>query len=685
MKLVIIESPGKSEALKKYLGEGYEVMPSKGHVRDLPQKELGVNISNKFEPTYQIMPDKKMVVSALKQKASKAEEVFLATDPDREGEAISWHIAYCLGIPEDKPVRIEFNEISKSAVQKALLVPRKINMNLVNSQQARRVLDRLVGYKVSPILNRKIAKNLSAGRVQSASLLIVAIREKEILEFKPEEYWNIWAELQKKDNKLIFKANLLSESGKKLKVTNKEKADEVILTAKNNDFIVSSIKKTKTKQHASAPFITSTMQQEAMSKLGMVLARTSLSAQQLYEGVEVPGEGKIALITYIRTDSTRVSEDAQKAAREFISSKYGKDYVPEKTNIYASKKTAQDAHEAIRPINLDITPEMVKASISNDNYRLYKLIYERFLASQMTEAIFNNVIVDFDIQKFGFRATGKTLEFAGFSAVYKLTEDEKEESTKIPPLVVGEVTSLKELKAEQKFTKPPLRYTDGSLVKAMEDYGIGRPGTFAPTVAVLCSRHYLEKDGKFLVPTELGLKVNEFLQKYFKDIINIEFTAEMEEKLDMVAEDGSDWQKLISNFYGGFKELLKNADSGYVEKAKPIETDEVCEKCGAKMFLRESKYGKFLGCSAYPKCKNIKSIKNDVEKKTYGKCPICGKPMFMKKSKTGKFFFSCSGYPECKFLSWDVPTGEKCKVCGEHMVTKNDKVFCSNRKCGKDA
>ena len=491
MKLVVIEAPAKRETLKKYLGSGYEVFATKGHIRDLPVKSFAIDINNNFEPHYENKPDKKELISELKHKADRAEEVLLATDPDREGEAIAWHIANLLNLDLNKKCRIQYNEISKNAVQAALKNPRAIDLNLVNAQQARRVMDRIVGYKLSPIISKKVAPKLSAGRVQSVALKLVVDREKEIENFKPEEYWTITA-FHEKSN-IAFKSTLQGYKDKKIKLENRQSVDEALKIIKNSDFIVENVKKSKTKSHAPAPFTTSTMQQDALNKLGMSLKKTTASAQELYEGVDVKGEGKIALITYIRTDSTRVSDEAQKACREFIAEKYGKDYLPAKPNIYATKKNAQDAHEAIRPISMQITPDMVKDSLTKDNYRLYKLIYERFLASQMIEAEYSNVSVSINAGDYNFKASGRTLEFAGYTAVYKEFVDEdkdKKDTSKLPPLTEGEKLVVKDIKEEQKFTKPPVRYTEASLVKAMEEKGIGRPATYAATVTILTARSY---------------------------------------------------------------------------------------------------------------------------------------------------------------------------------------------------
>ena len=682
MKLVVIEAPAKRETLKKYLGSGYEVFATKGHIRDLPVKSFAIDINNNFEPHYENKPDKKELISELKHKADRAEEVLLATDPDREGEAIAWHIANVLNLDLNKKCRIQYNEISENAVQAALENPRAIDLNLVNAQQARRVMDRIVGYKLSPIISKKVAPKLSAGRVQSVALKLVVDREKEIENFKPEEYWTITA-FHEKSN-IAFKSTLQGYKDKKIKLENRQSVDEALKIIKNSDFIVENVKKSKTKSHAPAPFTTSTMQQDALNKLGMSLKKTTASAQELYEGVDVKGEGKIALITYIRTDSTRVSDEAQKACREFIAEKYGKDYLPAKPNIYATKKNAQDAHEAIRPISMQITPDMVKDSLTKDNYRLYKLIYERFLASQMIEAEYSNVSVSINAGDYNFKASGRTLEFAGYTAVYKEFVDEdkdKKDTSKLPPLTEGEKLVVKDIKEEQKFTKPPVRYTEASLVKAMEEKGIGRPATYAATVTILTARSYCEKEGKYLVPTELGRKITEYLEKFFSGVINVKFTAHMENRLDEIAENKDDWHDVVSSFWNGFKGLLEKADASSVTmKAEPIETDIICDKCGHKMLLREGRYGKFLGCSNFPKCRNIMPYNEREEKKSVGVCPNCGKNVFALRTKKGKIFYACEDREGCNFMSWDIPTGEKCPECGKYLIRKGKTVRCSNCK-----
>lgn len=684
MKLVIIESPFKRESLKKYLGGDYEVFATKGHIRDLPPKSFAIDIKNNFEPRYEILSDKKELIAELKKKAEKADCVYIATDPDREGEAISWHVAYILGYPADKKCRIQFNEISKKAVTKALEEPRAIDLNLVDAQQARRVMDRIVGYKLSPILCKKIAPKLSAGRVQSVALKLVVDREKEIEAFVPEEFWTVTANMEKA--KQSFKATLTTKNKKKFVPKNKEEVDKALNEIRQGEFKISELKKSNTKTHALPPFTTSTMQQDALNKLGMSLKRTTSAAQQLYEGVEVKGEGKTALVTYIRTDSVRVSTDAQEACRNYIRNVYGDKFVPEKPNIYHTKESAQDAHEAIRPISMDIKPEDIKETVSPDNYKLYKLIYERFLASQMSEAEYSNVSITFDVNGYGFKSSGRTMNFPGYTSVYKefVDEDKKDGSMagKLPVMEEGEVVPCKEILPEQKFTKPPVRYTEASLVKAMEEKGIGRPATYAATITVLTSRAYCEKDGRYLVPTKLGRNVTDYLDQFFSSVINVKFTAHMEQRLDDIADDKDEWRKVVEAFWDGFSVLLGKADASSVTmKTPPQETDIVCEKCGGKMLIREGRYGKFLGCANFPKCKNVKPLEEPKAQKLAGKCPECGADMVERFSKHGKKYFSCTRYPDCKFMSWDVTTGKKCPKCGSPLIIKGKGIKCSSHEC----
>ena len=704
MKLVVIEGAGKVKTVEKYLGKGYKVFATKGHIRDLPVRTLAVNVKKNFEPRYEILPDKKDTVEELKKLASKSDEIYLATDPDREGEAISWHIANVLGLDEKAPVRVEFNEISQKAVQKGLSHPREINLNLVDAQQARRVLDRLVGYKISPVLCKKIQSNLSAGRVQSVTLRLIVEREREIRAFKPEEYWPFWS-IVKSDSGMNVKLSLATLNKKKLTLKSKEEVDKTIDALQGRDYVVTKVKKTVTKSHAPAPFITSSMQQDALNKLGMTLQQTSSAAQALYEGVDIPGEGKIALITYIRTDSTRVSPDAIAAAREFISEKFGNDYVPEKPNYYASKKSAQDAHEAIRPITLTRTPESLKDVLNKYHYKLYKLIYERFMASQMSEAKYNSVSVEVTAGDYGFKVNGKTPLFKGYTAVYSAYVDESkeddEQNIKLPEMNEGDVLSLIEHKYEQKFTKPPTRYTEASLVKLMEEKGIGRPATYVPTVTLLGTRHYIEKDGKYLVPTKLGEEVTDMLVRYFPDIMDVKFTANMEEKLDDIEYGGKVWQNVVGEFYDGFEDKIAaaNGDSFSLKAADEV-SNVKCDKCGAFMVIRNGKFGKFLACPNYPKCKNTKPIEvltgGEAKPQTDGDsfslrpssgsvapeekstseatgevCEKCGRPMVLRKGRYGNFL-ACSGYPECKNIR---------NLSGTKSETDGDYGKCP--KCGK--
>ncbi|HIV63758.1 MAG TPA: type I DNA topoisomerase [Firmicutes bacterium] len=735
MKLVVIEGVGKKPAIQKYLGSGYKVFATMGHVRDLPAKTLAVDVNDNFKPTYKIMPDKQKVVDELKTEAGKAEDVLLATDPDREGEAISWHIATILGIPEDKKARITFNEISKKAITKALEEPRAIDKNLVDAQQARRVLDRLVGYKVSPVLCTKIQNKLSAGRVQSVTLRLVFEREREIQNFKPEEYWPFFSVLEGRGGAKI-KASLATRKGEKYKIGSAAEVEEVKAALDGRPYVVGSVKKSIAYSHAPAPFRTSTMQQDAINKLGMSLKQVTQAAQALYEGVDIPGEGKVALITYIRTDSTRVSPEAAASAREYITSVYGADYVPAKPNVYASKGNVQDAHEAIRPISVQRTPDSLKDSVARNYYRLYKLIYERFLASQMSSAQYNSLTADIACGDYGFRVTGKTPLFAGYTKVYsEKDEKDEDEMKKLPDMNEGETLGFIEYVYEQKFTKPPARYTEASLIKAMEEKGIGRPATYQPTVSLLETRAYTEREGKAIKPTELGFKVVDMLIKYFPDIMDVKFTADMETKLDTIEDGGKVWQQIVAEFYTGFEDELKKAmGDGYKMKAPAVETDYKCEKCGAPMVIREGRFGRFLACSAYPKCKNTKQIDENGNIKEKAEpvvvesdviCEKCGARMVVKTSARGKFlacpnypkcrntkeledeeklpdcpvcgkplkkinyyrgaFYGCSGYPDCKFALYDKPIDKKCPQCGSLLVVKKrkDGLYhkCSNKEC----
>ena len=671
MKLVLIEGPGKRDSVQHYLGDGYTVMPTFGHCRDLPEKTLGVDVKNNFEPEYVVVPDHKKYVDGIKKEMKRAEAVYFASDPDREGEAIAWHMCHLLDIDPAKANRITYNEISQEAVNEAIQNPRPIDSKLVDAQQARRVLDRLVGYKISPILCRKIQNKLSAGRVQSVTLRLVVDREREILNFKPEEYWTLQVILNKVDGSTeTFKATL--NLGKDKTVKSKEEMDKIIEAISGNEFEASNVKKSVTKSSPSAPFTTSTMQQEALNNLGMSLKTTSATAQVLYEGVEIAGKGKQPLVTYIRTDSTRVAPEAQAKAKAFIKENFGDKYALEKPRFFKNKKDAQDAHEAIRPISLKYKPEDLKDKIQKNEYRLYKLIYDRFLASQMADATYNSLSVDIECNGYKFKTTGRTLIFEGYTAVYnnQSAEDENNETqAKLPNIEKGDKFVAKETKPEQKWTKPPARYTEASLVKAMEEKGIGRPSTYTQSVSTLFTRTYVEKDGKAIKPTELGNVVVDMLIKFFPDVMDVKFTADMEEKLDDIEYEGKDWRKVLSEFYGGFEEAVIAAMHDGTKAKIPDEPSDVpCDKCGAMMVIRNGKFGKFLACPNYPACKNTKPIEE--EKKVVAICPTCGKNVIARKSKRGKVFYGCEGYPECSYISWNIPANEKCPNCSEDMIVK---------------
>ena len=714
MQLIIVESPHKAKTIEKFLKGDYKVDASKGHVRDLPVNRMGIRIDNNFEPFYEISPDKKAEIKRLKDYAKKADAIYLATDPDREGEAISWHLAEVLELDKKNINRIVFNEISEKAVKNALANPRKIDMALVDAQQARRVLDRLVGYSISPAASSRLNDNLSAGRVQSVVLKMVVDREREIMAFKPQEYWNLKAEICP-EGKSSFKALLIEKNGKKYKPSTEEEANAVESQLKATPFFVGAVKRAVVKSHAPAPFITSTLQQDGSIKLNISAPKVMQIAQRLYEGVETP-QGHVALITYMRTDSVRIAKEAQDEALAFIRKTYGDEYVPSKPNVYRSKKDAQDAHEAIRPIDINKTPESVKGILDKDQYRLYKLIYDRFVASQMSEAKYDSLTVDVKSGPYLFRTSGKTLLFKGYTIVYDDTkvDDEDEGNAILPPLVEGEALNLLKLLKEQKFTKPPVRYTQATLVKTMQDKGIGRPSTYATIIGKLTDkkREYLREEKKHLIPNEISYSLVDFLVKYFPDIMEISFTARMEDDLDDIGENGKDWHKLIAEFYAPFEKQLLNskltdvlcdkcgapmiinsgkygnyyACSNYpkckniksVNEKVAIPTDMICPKCGAMLVEREGKFGKFLACSNYPKCKHTVSMTESV-----GVCPECGKPTKKMTSRMGKVFYGCSSYPNCKFMSWDIPTGERCAECGSYLIKVEDKIICSNKKCIK--
>ena len=690
-QLIIVESPHKAKTIQKYLGGEAQVLASKGHVCDLPARSLGIDIENGYKPQYVVSQDKEATIKQLAQAVKKYDTVYLATDPDREGEAISWHLKNVLGVEGDK-VRIEFNEISPKAVRAAMAKPREINMDLVDSQQARRVLDRLVGYKISPILSRKLKPGLSAGRVQSAALKMIVDREKEIRDFKPEEYWNINAILLKigarKTKANLFNAALNDRNGKKIKITNADDANAITELMRHCAYAVDEVKKSVSTSKPAPPFTTSTMQQEASHKLGFTADRTSRVAQQLYEGVNIEGEGQHALITYIRTDSVRISPDFAKATLGFIAQNYGSEYAPKSPNVYKTSESAQDAHEAIRPIDLSRTPKSLEGKMDRDAFRLYKLIYERYMASQMSNAEYNTMRVhitgESGSERIGFVVKGKSVKFKGFTIVYSATVEEDEddrESDTLPDLNEGEKLSLEDILSEQKFTKPPARYNDATLVKALEENGIGRPSTYASIISVLAKRQYTEKQQKAIAPTPLGETVCEYMEKNFPDIMSLDFTARLEGALDKVADGNQQWQELIGAFYPRLQKFLdRAAKSGGSAHVPDEESDVICDKCGAKMVIRHGKYGPFLACPNYPRCKNIKKIVEVV-----GKCPKCGGDVSKRVSKNGKTFYGCTNYPNCDFISWDVPAPYLCPECGNTMkvVKRDEKTYyvCTDRQC----
>ena len=651
-KLIIVESPAKANTIKKFLGGKTKVVASMGHIRDLPKSKLGVNIENNFEPEYINIRGKGDLIKSLKKDAKSAKKVYLATDPDREGEAIAWHLAHILDIPEDSKSRVTFNEITKTAVQKAIKEPRQIDINLVNAQQARRVLDRIVGYKISPVLWKKVRKGLSAGRVQSVAVKLIVDREKEIEDFIPEEYWNIIAKLLDEKSKKEFEAKLVGKNNKKLEIHSKEEVDEILANIKDAKFIVKDVKKGERKRNPAPPFTTSTMQQEASRKLNFSLKKTMSVAQTLYEGVKIPEKGTVGLITYMRTDSTRISEEARKVAKEVVEATYGSEYY--ENRYYKTKADAQDAHEAIRPTYIDIKPEQIKDSLTNDQYKLYRLIYNRFLASQMKSAIFDTLAVTIDANEYNFKANGQSIKFKGFMTLYVEGTDEKEDEIgQIPLLEVAQEVKKEKIESKQSFTEPPPRYTEASLVKALEEKDIGRPSTYSPTITTILARHYIEKEAKQLVPTELGKVVNKLLTENFPDIINVEFTAEIENEFDEIADGKENWKQMISEFYEPFEKELEKVEKELEHVELEEEVSAVpCEKCGRMMVVKYGRYGKFLACPGYPECKNVKPYIETIEEP----CPKCGGKVQIRKTKNRRTFYICENNPDkCDYISWTKP------------------------------
>ena len=679
--LVIVESPAKAKTIEKFLGKShYTVKASVGHVRDLPKSQLGVDIENNFEPKYINIRGKGDVIKELKKEAKKAKKVYLATDPDREGEAISWHLSYILNIDEEEKCRIEFNEITKDAIKKAIKSPRNINLNLVDAQQARRVLDRLLGYQISPILWQKVRKGLSAGRVQSVTTKLICEREEEIKAFEPKEYWSI--ELiasNKEENNLTLK--FYGKNNEKIELENEEQVKEILKTIENGSLVVTKIESRSRRKSAPKPYTTSVLQQDAANKLYFTTKKTMMVAQELYEGIDVKGEGTVGLISYIRTDSKRISEEAREKAKGYIIESIGENYYKDhaKDSKGKKEKKVQDAHEAIRPTSVDRTPDSIKDSLSKEQYKLYNLIWRRFVASQMEDSVFDVLNVECKIEDLIFKATGSKLKFDGYTKIYNFTE---REDKILPSLDEGEILKIQEYNPQQHFTSPPPRYTEASLVKTLEELGIGRPSTYAPTITTILNREYVEKDGASLVPTELGIIVTKILDENFQKFMEVDFTADMESQLDQIEEGNVEWKKVVEEFYSPLAEAIRVA----IEKIEKVnmdeETDEICELCGSNMVIKYGRFGKFMACKNYPECKNTKPIVSKIGVK----CPKCKEgDIIMRKSKKKKVFYGCSNYPDCDFVAWNKPVEEPCEVCGSYMYEKysksGTKIVCSNKEC----
>ena len=684
-KLVIVESPAKAKTIGKYLGRGYKVTASMGHVRDLPASTLGIDVENGYKPKYITIKGKQKLVKELKAEAKKCDGVLLATDPDREGEAISWHLANILGLDPAAPNRVTFDEITKKGVKEGMAHPRAINIDLFNAQQARRELDRLVGYKLSPFLWKKVRRGLSAGRVQSVAVRLIRDREIEIENFKPDEYWNIDALLHPQGEKGEFTARLAATAdGKKLTVTDKQQADAVLAALDGKDYTITKIEKGKRRRQPAPPFITSTLQQDASRAFGFSATRTMRAAQTLYEGVDIAGHGTVGLITYMRTDSLRIAAEAQAAAKTFIADRWGEGYVCKTPRKWKSRSAtaAQDAHEAIRPSMPELTPDEVEQSISGDTAKLYRLIWSRFMASQMADCIQDTVSASITAGQYLFRASGFRVSFDGFTALYEeSTDDTKKKETALPPLEEGQKLALKKLTADQKFTQPPPLYTEATLIHALEENGIGRPSTYAPIITTIVDRGYVEKDQKKLKTTPLGQAVNTVMMEQFPDIVNVKFSADMEKKLDVVEAGEADWVKTIDEFYQGFEKSLEQAEKnmeGKRIKVEDIPTDEICEKCGRPMVIKSGRYGKFVACSGFPECRNAHPLVKD----TGGLCPLDGGHMLVRKSAKGRVYYGCSNYPKCNYMTWDEPVPERCPQCGSTLFKKKGQLYCAKEGCG---
>ena len=684
-KLVIVESPAKAKTIGKYLGRGYKVTASMGHIRDLPASQLGIDVEHGYAPKYITIKGKTKLVKELKAEAKQCDGVLLATDPDREGEAISWHLANVLGLDPAAPNRVTFDEITKKGVKEGMAHPRAINIDLFNAQQARRELDRLVGYKLSPFLWKKVRRGLSAGRVQSVAVRLIRDRELEIENFKPDEYWNIDALLNPQGEKGEFTARLAATAdGKKLTVTNKQQADGILAALDGRDYTITKIEKGKRRRQPSPPFITSTLQQDASRAFGFSATRTMRAAQTLYEGVDIAGHGTVGLITYMRTDSLRIAAEAQAAAKTFIAERWGDNYVCKTARKWKSRSAtaAQDAHEAIRPSMPELTPDEVEQSIGGDTAKLYRLIWSRFMASQMADCIQDTVSASITAGDYLFRASGFRVSFDGFTALYEeSTDDAKKKETALPPLEEGQTLKLKKLTADQKFTQPPPLYTEATLIHALEENGIGRPSTYAPIITTIVDRGYVEKDQKKLKTTPLGQAVNTVMMEQFPDIVNVKFSADMEKKLDVVEAGQADWVKTIDDFYQGFEKSLKQAEKnmeGKRIKVEDIPTDEICEKCGRPMVIKSGRYGKFVACSGFPECRNAHPLVKD----TGGLCPLDGGHMLVRKSAKGRVYYGCSNYPKCNYMTWDEPVPEKCPQCGSTLFKKKGQLYCAKEGCG---
>ncbi len=685
--LVIVESPAKAKTIQKYLGPGYEVIASMGHVRDLPKSKIAVDFENDFEPNYVEMKGKEDVIKDLKKHAKKCDKVYLATDPDREGEAISWHIAQILDLDMQENNRVAFNEITKFGVQSGMSNPHKIDIDLVNAQQARRILDRILGYKLSPFLWRKVKRGLSAGRVQSVAVRMVVDRENEIKKFVTQEYWSIDGKFSAPSSRKIFSAKLSAINGKKANLKNEEETNKILEVLEKEEFRITKVKKRVTKRQPAPPYITSTLQQEASRRMGFQARRTMKAAQELYEGIEIEDMGLVGLITYMRTDSLRVSDEARQAAAEYIKQKYGDDYLPSSPREYKSKKNAQDAHEAIRPSMPELEPEKVKNSLTTDQYKIYKLIWERFIASQMANAQLDTVSAEINAGDYTFSASGYSVKFKGFTVVHvesKDTNEDETENKELPPLTEGDVLKVKALGGNQHFTQPPSRYTEATLIKTLEENGIGRPSTYAPTITTITARMYVERDGKQLKPTALGDVTTQLMQEHFSNIVDAKFTANMETNLDDVEKGEKDWRSTLREFYDDFDETLAKAEVAMEGKRVKIpveETDVVCDECGKNMVIKIGRFGKFLACPGFPECTNTKKI----VQATKGICPSCGNKVIAQKSKKGRNFFGCEKYPECTFMTWNTPIEDKCPKCGSTLFKKGGKagkILCEKPDCG---